>query len=38
MADYYKQAIIETLNELSENQLNFLYTFMEELNMGANNE
>lgn len=38
MADYYKQAIIETLNELSENQLNFLYALMEELDMGTNNE
>lgn len=37
MADYYKQAIIETLNDLSENQLDFIYTLMEKLAWGENN-
>lgn len=37
MADYYKQAIIETLKGLSENQLDFIYTLMAELAWGTNN-
>ena len=34
MADYYKNAILEQLEEMSENQLCFYYTLMMKLSGG----
>lgn len=31
MADYYKNAILEQIGEMSENQLRFYYTLMMKL-------
>lgn len=38
MADYYKNAILEQLQEMSENQLCFYYTLMKELSGGGHDD